>query len=105
VSEARLYIGPGAYVRDLRGNPQEVHMGNYHISIEGQGSHHNPDNPGDANRLAAEFVAELRRHGHTVTRATFTHGGAEALGGESEYDVRHRPEPVHPHHSAEPEEG
>jgi len=69
-------------------------MGNYHISIEGQGAHHNPGHEGDADRLAAKLVAELRQHGHTVTRATFTHGGAERLGEEHEYDVRHHPEAV-----------
>lgn len=69
-------------------------MGNWHISIEGQGAHHNPDYANDANRLAAEFVAKLREAGHTVTRATFTHGGAEQLGEESQHDVRSHPQRV-----------
>lgn len=63
-------------------------MGNWHISIEGQGAHHNEANPQDADRMAAEFATKLRAAGHLVTRATFTHGGAEQLGDESEIEVR-----------------
>lgn len=55
-------------------------MGSWHISIEGLGSHHNPDFPQDANRMAARFVEELKVAGHRIARATFTHGGAEKLG-------------------------
>jgi len=64
-------------------------MGNFHISIEGLGAHHNDANPNDANRMAHRFVNELRRAGHRVSRATITHGGADRLGdGETGDDGR-----------------
>jgi hypothetical protein len=56
-------------------------MGNWHISIEGAGSHHNLTLETDANKLAAKFVAELKRVGHTVNKASFTYGGADNLEG------------------------
>lgn len=58
-------------------------MGDWHISIQGVGCHHNKDNPTDANRLAADFVAQLKRF-HHVTEATFTHGGKEDLSPQPE---------------------
>lgn len=64
-------------------------MGNWHISIEGVGAHHNRDLPSDANRMAHRFVNELRQLGFVITRATFTHGGADRLGdGETGTDWR-----------------
>lgn len=54
-------------------------MGDWHISIQGVGCHHNKDYPADANRMARKFVEDLRAAGHTVTEATFTSGGKEAL--------------------------
>lgn len=64
-------------------------MGNWHISIEGIGAHHNPDLEQDANRMAHRFVNALRQAGHQVRRATFTHGSADALGdGEHGNDGR-----------------
>ena len=68
-------------------------MGNWHVSIEGQGS---PDNPTDANLLAHEFVERLRQAGHVVTRATFTHGGAEQLAEEAKQELRVRPHATAP---------
>lgn len=53
-------------------------MGNWHISIEGIGSHHNTDNPKDADKMAAEFVKQLKAV-HNVTKATFTYGAAQSL--------------------------
>ncbi len=53
-------------------------MGNYNISINGIGCHHN-DQDYDADRLAANLVSELKDKGHTIESATFTHGGAESL--------------------------
>lgn len=58
-------------------------MGNWHISIEGVGCHHNKDYPLDANRLSATFVKSLKEAGHTITKASFTHGGSEDLTQES----------------------
>lgn len=45
-------------------------MGNYRIEIEGLGAHHNePENPGDADKIARDAVAALKAQGHTLTRA------------------------------------
>lgn len=55
-------------------------MGNWNITIQGVGPHHNPDAyPKDANRMAAAFVKQLREAGHTVEAATFTHGGKDDI--------------------------
>ena len=54
-------------------------MGNWHISIQGIGSHHNTNYDKDANKMAAAFVQALRDAGHTVEAASFTHGGKEEL--------------------------
>ena len=56
-------------------------MGNWNISIEGIGSHHNQALETDANKMAAKFVQSLKNAGHTVTKASFTHGGADNLEG------------------------
>ncbi len=56
-------------------------MGNWHISIEGIGSHHNQALDEDANKLAAKFVKELKQEGHKVTKASFTYGGTDNLEG------------------------
>ena len=53
-------------------------MGNWHISIKGVGSHHNDNDEADADRIAKEAVAKLKAAGHTLDKATFTHGGWEA---------------------------
>ncbi len=54
-------------------------MGNWHISIEGVGCHHNTALETDANKLAAKFVQELKIAGHTVNKSTFTYGGCDNL--------------------------
>jgi hypothetical protein len=54
-------------------------MGNWNICIQGIGCHHNQDYPKDANKMAAEFVKQLKDAGHTVETATFTHGGKEDI--------------------------
>lgn len=54
-------------------------MGNWHISIEGVGIHHNVDTPKDANKMAEKFVKDLKEAGHSITKATFTHGGSDDL--------------------------
>lgn len=59
-------------------------MGNWHISIQGIGCHHNPDIPQDADRMSKQFVQELVAAGHHVSIATFTHGGAETLHVDGE---------------------
>lgn len=77
-------------------------MGQYVITIAGTGIHHNfktekregengnfviPDGrggyerttEGDADALAAEFVALLKKYGHHIEHASFTVGGSETL--------------------------
>ncbi len=54
-------------------------MGNWHISIEGVGCHHNADYPQDANKMAEDFVKTLKVAGHNVQKATFTYGSSEDL--------------------------
>lgn len=50
-------------------------MGYWTITIKGMGAHHNRDYyEADANRMAAEFVHQLRARGHTVASADFEHG-------------------------------
>lgn len=49
-------------------------MGNWKITIEGVGPHHNGDNPKDADRLAAGLVRDLKAHGQTILNATFFTG-------------------------------
>lgn len=49
-------------------------MGNWNINIQGIGSHHNTDNPKDADLMAWDFVQRLKEAGHTVEHATFTAG-------------------------------
>jgi D-Tyr-tRNAtyr deacylase len=54
-------------------------MGNWNINIQGVGSHHNTDNPTDANKMAEKFVKELKDAGHHVETATFTFGAKNNL--------------------------
>ncbi len=60
-------------------------MGNWHISIQGVGSHHNKDSPTDANRMAKDFVTSLQKAGHHIENAEFTHGGKDGLIDEPQY--------------------
>lgn len=60
-------------------------MGNWNITIRGVGAHHNKGNADDANRMAAEFVQQLKDAGHTVTGATITHGGEDDVSGGEAY--------------------
>jgi hypothetical protein len=50
-------------------------MGNWHISIQGTGSHGN-DVAHDADKLGVKFVRLLRDAGHDVETAVFTSGSA-----------------------------
>lgn len=64
-------------------------MGNWHISIQGTGAHHNfitaPDRtvlgqqPTDADKMAKDFVEQLKAAGQNVEIATFTSGGRTDL--------------------------
>ena len=60
-------------------------MGQWNISIHGTGCHHNKKLETDANRLAAKFVEELRAAGHTITKATITHGGEDDITDAKTY--------------------
>ena len=51
-------------------------MERWSLTISGTGSHH-AGSDGDADRLAAEFVAMLRARGHTVESAKLAAAGAE----------------------------
>jgi hypothetical protein len=59
-------------------------MGDWHISIQGTGQHHNLSasdavRARDAEVMAAEFVQKLLARGHSIIFATFTSGGRMAL--------------------------
>lgn len=54
-------------------------MGDYNITIRGTGPHHNQDNDGDADKVAAETVAKLEASGHIVRTASITYGASEDL--------------------------
>lgn len=54
-------------------------MGNWNISIHGVGCHHNKKLKTDADRMAADFVKQLRDAGHAVGKATITYGGEEDI--------------------------
>jgi len=54
-------------------------MGNWNITIQGVGSHHNGKPEIDANEVAKEFVHKLIKQGQTINVATFTYGGEEPL--------------------------
>lgn len=60
-------------------------MGNCTIVVHLTGSHHNEDNPSDANRMAAAFVDKLKAAGHNVEHASITHGGREDLLSSTSY--------------------
>ena len=52
-------------------------MGDWHISVQGTGAHHNPDYEKDADKRFEEFVSKLKEDGHTITYASFTHGARQ----------------------------
>lgn len=62
-------------------------MGNYHISIEGVGAHHNANNPQDADKMANVFVGLLKSAGHSITSASITCGSKTDLPGERESNL------------------
>lgn len=50
-------------------------MGNWAITIQGTGAHHNGKGEIDADLMAEQFVKTLQAAGQTVEHASFTHGG------------------------------
>ncbi len=65
-------------------------MGNWNITIRGIGSHHNRKHLEDANRMAAQFVADLKAAGHTVVAASFTYGGEDDITDAAAYRAEQR---------------
>lgn len=63
-------------------------MGMWAISIKGVGAHHNPVNPGDADKLLRDFVRKLEDSGQTVEHASITFGGRETIRENSVYTKR-----------------
>lgn len=60
-------------------------MGNWNITVRGVGCHHNKKLAEDANRMAAKFVADLKKAGHTVAAASFTYGSEDDISKPEEY--------------------
>lgn len=56
-------------------------MGNWNVSVEGVGCHHN-GKPYDVEAITNEYVKQLKAAGHTVTKATVTTGSTIAISGE-----------------------
>ncbi len=54
-------------------------MGNWNITIQGTGCHHNGKPEIDADLAAARLVEELLAQGQDVSLATFTSGGTQDL--------------------------
>jgi hypothetical protein len=65
-------------------------MGNWNINIQGIGSHHNEGNVADAQYMAARFVEDLKKVGHTIEHAEFTSGGKEDLTLENGHWTKKR---------------
>lgn len=64
----------------------EIDMGNWAIIITGCGAHHNKKHSKDANRMAADFVQQLRDAGQQVETATFHHSGVDYVDAGSKYN-------------------
>ena len=47
-------------------------MGQYTIVIEGEGLHHNTDEPKDADRMLNKFLDDLKVAGHGIEHVSFT---------------------------------
>lgn len=56
-------------------------MGNWCITIQGIGCHHNKDSPKDANQMTKDFVKQLQQAGHAIESAVFTYGGRDVILG------------------------
>lgn len=56
-------------------------MGDWNLTIQGTGPHHNqPGNDDtDVDKIAPEFVDRLKAAGHTIRSASLTYGGAEEV--------------------------
>lgn len=54
-------------------------MGQWVITIQGTGAHHNKDYPADADKMSLKFVDELQKAGHVIESATFTYGARQEI--------------------------
>lgn len=54
-------------------------MGQWNITIQGTGSHHNGKSEIDADLAAKDLVKRLIKQGHTIHSASFTHGSEDWL--------------------------
>ncbi len=68
-------------------------MGQYTITIKGLGAHHNKDNKGDAEKMAFQFVHDLKEAGHNISEATFVKtdpyfDNLLTMGGSLTYNVK-----------------
>jgi hypothetical protein len=54
-------------------------MGQWTITVEGTGCHHNPANPQDADKMALQFVDELQNAGHFIEHASFIAGRRQEI--------------------------
>lgn len=54
-------------------------MGQWTIVIHGTGQHHNGGDDKDADRMAKDFIVNLKNSGQTVDSATFTHSARETI--------------------------
>jgi hypothetical protein len=66
-------------------------VGNWRITIEGHGTHHNGKDD-DANAIAARAVKELKAAGHAVTKQEFA--VASRLGPGEVIEETHEPEEI-----------
>lgn len=60
-------------------------MGNWTITIQGVGTHHNKNLAEDADRMAAKFVEDLKDKGHVVTAASITSGREDVITDGAKY--------------------
>lgn len=54
-------------------------MGNWNITIQGSGCHHNGNAEIDADAVAKEMVQKLIKQGHQIQSALFTSGAEDSL--------------------------
>ena len=54
-------------------------MGDWNITIQGVGPHHNDKPDIDVDWMAKEFVKQLKKAGQTIKCSSITYGGAHTL--------------------------
>ncbi len=66
-------------------------MGNWNVTIQGIGCHHN-NAPGDIENLTAKFVEDVKKAGHSVSLAHVTTGGLTDVTPKGDFKERLRAE-------------